>query len=97
MTLNNLLGKSLRNGNLTDKLTIIIKIYTLLELDLVLCMVYRKLINKMFFLRPIISSIDTFSYKKAKYLAKILSPLAQNAHLLKDSYDFINRLNKLIM
>ena len=46
-------------------------------------------------LRPIISSIGTFSYKIAKYLAKILSPLAQNSHLLKNSNDFINRLNKL--
>ena len=46
-------------------------------------------------LRPIISSIGTFSYKTAKYLAKILSPLAQNLLLLKDSNDFINRLNKL--
>ena len=27
-------------------------------------------------LRPIISSIGTFSYKTAKYLAQILSPLA---------------------
>ena len=45
-------------------------------------------------LRPIISSIGTFSYKTAKYLAKILSPLAQNSYLLKNSNDFINRLNK---
>ena len=48
-------------------------------------------------LRPIISSIGTFSSKTAKYLAKILSPLAQNSHLLKDSFDFIDRLNKLEM
>ena len=46
-------------------------------------------------LRPIISPIGTFSSKTAKYLSKILSPLAQNVHLLKDSHDFINRLNKL--
>ena len=35
-------------------------------------------------LRPIISSIGTFSYKTAKYLSKPLCPLAVNNYLLKD-------------
>ena len=46
-------------------------------------------------LRPIISSIGTFSYKTAKYSSKLLSPLALNNYLQKDSYDFVSRLHYL--
>ena len=46
-------------------------------------------------LRPIISSFGKFSHKTAKYLSKLLSPLAVNNYLLQDSYDFVNRSHNL--
>ena len=46
-------------------------------------------------MRPIISSIGTFSYKTAKYLSKLLSPLVVNNYLLIDSYNFVSRLRNL--
>ena len=92
VTLNNLLRKILKNGNLTDKLY-----KDLYSVGARPGIMYGlpKTHKQNVPLRPIISSIGTFSYKTAKYLAKILSPLAQNSHLLKNSNDFINRLNKL--
>ena len=92
VTLNNLLHKILRNGNLTDKLY-----KDLYSIGARPCIIYGLPKNQKqnIPLRPILSSIGTFSYKTAKYLSKILSPLAQNTHLLKDSHDFISRLNKL--
>ena len=90
VTLNNLLCKILKNGNLTNKLNK--DLYSVgARPGIILLKTHKQNVP----LRPIISSIGTFSYKTAKYLAKILSPLAQNSHLLKNSNDFINRLNKL--
>jgi hypothetical protein len=44
-------------------------------------------------LRPIISAINTYNYKLAKYLDEILKPFAQtNEHLLKDTFDFVNKV-----
>lgn len=47
-------------------------------------------------LRPIISSIGTYNYHLAKYLVEILNPLTDDFPLiLKDSFDFINRVSKV--
>ena len=83
-----------RNGNLTDKLY-----KDLYSVGARLGIMYGlpKIHKQNIRLRPIISSFGTFSYKTAKYLSKIFSPLAQNVHLLKDFHDFINRLNKLTL
>ena len=39
-------------------------------------------------LRPILSALDTPSYRLAKYLVPILSPLTSNEHVTKDSFTF---------
>ena len=85
VTSNNLLRKILKNGNLTDKLY-----KDLYSVGARPGIMYGlpKTHKQNVPLRPIIISIGTFSYKTAKYLAKILSPLAQNSHLLKNSKDF---------
>jgi hypothetical protein len=47
-------------------------------------------------LRPIISAIDTYNYKLAKYLDKILKPLVNdNEYILKDTFDFVNKIKEL--
>ena len=43
-------------------------------------------------LRPIISGVGTFSHPTAKFLAKLLLPLTKNDSILKDTFDFVNRL-----
>ena len=47
-------------------------------------------------LRPIVSSIGTVTYKIAKYLARILSPLVgKTDHFVKDSADFVAKIKDL--
>ena len=43
-------------------------------------------------LRPIISGVGTFCYPIAKFLAKLLLLLTKNDSILKDTFDFVNRL-----
>ena len=46
-------------------------------------------------IRPILSTLNTFNYKVAKYLVPILEPLTTNAFTLKNSYDFVKELQTL--
>lgn len=46
-------------------------------------------------LRPIISAVNTYNYKLAKHLVKILSPLLDQTHTLKDTFDFVNKVSSL--
>jgi len=43
-------------------------------------------------LRPIISNINTASYRLAKYLSKLLSPLSKSQYTVSSTKDFINKL-----
>ena len=43
-------------------------------------------------LRPIISNVGTATYKTAKYLATLLSPLKSSEHNIKNSYEFVKIL-----
>ena len=43
-------------------------------------------------IRPIISNIDTATYRLAKHLAKLLSPLSTSEYTLKSTKDFIEKL-----
>ena len=43
-------------------------------------------------LRPIISGVGTFCHPSAKFPAKLLLPLTKNDSILKDTFDFVNRL-----
>jgi hypothetical protein len=45
--------------------------------------------------RPIISAINTYNYELAKYLESILKPLVDNEFILKDTYDFFNKVSDL--
>ena len=48
-------------------------------------------------MRPIISAILTYNYKLAKYLVEILTEplLKDNKFVLKDTFDFVNKVSKL--
>ena len=47
-------------------------------------------------LRPIVSSIGSVSYRVAKYLAGVISPLiGKNKHFVKDSADFVSKIKGL--
>ena len=46
-------------------------------------------------LRPIISNVDTATYKTAKYLAQLLSPLAKSRYTLNSTKDFINKVKDI--
>ena len=49
-------------------------------------------------LRPIVSSIDSPTYRLAKHLAKILAPLSGNTESsIQNSADFVNRLKDIDM
>jgi len=47
-------------------------------------------------LRPIISSFKSYNYKLAKWLDSLIKPLLNdNKFILKDSFDFVNRISKI--
>ena len=47
-------------------------------------------------IRPIISSVNTYNYKLAKYMVEILSYLVEdNSYMLVDTFDFVNKISKL--
>ena len=48
-------------------------------------------------LRPIISSIGTFSYQLAKFLVPIIDPLTRNEYTIENSTKFVNELCSLNM
>ena len=41
-------------------------------------------------MRPIVSSIDTYNHKLAKYLVKILKPISSNKFCIKDTLSFVD-------
>jgi hypothetical protein len=45
--------------------------------------------------RPIISAVKTYNYELAKYLDEILKPLVDDSYMLKDTYDFVNKVSRL--
>jgi len=46
-------------------------------------------------LRPIISTVKTYNYDLAKHLNQILTPLVDSTYMLKDTYDFVNKVRSL--
>ena len=49
-------------------------------------------------LRPIISNVGTATYKTAKHLAALLSPLTSSEYNIKNSYEFVKTIkNKKIL
>ena len=46
-------------------------------------------------IRPIISAVKTYNYGLAKYLDEILKPLVDSEFILKDTYDFVNKIGNL--
>ena len=45
--------------------------------------------------RPIISAVKTYNYNLAKWLNEILTPIVDTTHMLKDTYDFVNKISTL--
>jgi hypothetical protein len=46
-------------------------------------------------IRPIISAVKTYNYGLAKHLDNILKPLVNDTYMLKDTYDFVNKVKDL--
>ena len=46
-------------------------------------------------LRPVVSSVDGFTYRLSKYLAKKLQPFRKNKYMVKDTFDFIESIRKI--
>ena len=53
-----------------------------------LAKVHKQLVNGFPKLRPILSAINTPTYKLAKYLVKIMEPLTTNNYTVKDTFSF---------
>ena len=56
---------------------------------------YKLLINGTIHdlpIRPIVSNIGTASYHVAKYLAKVLSPLAYSEYTIRSTIDLMNKV-----
>ena len=56
--------------------------------------VHKPVINNFPSIRPILDAIKTPSYKLAKFLVPILSPLAINEYTVKDSFAFAKETTK---
>ena len=63
--------------------------------------IYKPLINIVLKLRPILSAIDTGTYKWAKYFVSFIKPFTSNNYTVKDSFDFAKDIaqqsSKLVM
>ena len=46
-------------------------------------------------LRPIISAVGTYNFNLAKYLDQILKPLVDQEYMLKDTFDFVNKITNI--
>jgi hypothetical protein len=46
-------------------------------------------------IRPIISAVNTYNYNLAKYLDKILKPLVKDDFMIKDTFDFVNKISTI--
>ena len=46
-------------------------------------------------IRPIISAVKTYNYELAKYLDQILKPVVNSEYMLKDTFDFVNKVSNL--
>jgi hypothetical protein len=53
-----------------------------------LAKVHKQLVDGFPKLRPILSAINTPTYKLAKYLVTIMEPLTKNEHTVKDTFSF---------
>jgi hypothetical protein len=56
---------------------------------------FKPLINNMPKLRPILSAINSPTYKLSKYLNDILKPFTTNQYTVKDSFSFAHDIQKL--
>ena len=55
--------------------------------------VHKPVINRCPSLRPIFSAINTPSYKLAKFLVSLLTPLTSNGFTIKDSFSFAEEVS----
>ena len=63
--------------------------------------IYKPLVNIVLKLRPILSAIDTGTYKWAKFFVSFIKPFTSNNYTVKDSFDFAKDIaqqsSKLVM
>ena len=55
-----------------------------------LAKVHKQLVNGFPKLRPILSAINTPTYKIAQFLVNIMEPLTKDQYTVKDSFEFCN-------
>ena len=46
-------------------------------------------------LRPILASVGSYTYQSAKWLNKVLEPLRQHPTVVKDSFEFANKISEI--
>ena len=56
------------------------------------CKVHNKYVDGCPPIRPILSALQTPTYKLAKYLGPILEPLTNNKYTVKDSFNFATEI-----
>ena len=58
------------------------------------CKVHKKCVEGCQPFRPILSALQTHTYKLAKHLQTILQPLTTNKYIVKDSFKFATEIVK---
>ena len=58
------------------------------------CKVHKDIIDNYPPFRPILSVVNTPTYKLTKFLVSILKSLTSNEHTVKDSYTFAEEINE---
>ena len=56
------------------------------------CKVYKKCVDGYSPFRPILSALQTPTYKLAKYLVPILEALTNNKYTIKESFNFATEI-----
>ena len=56
------------------------------------CKVHKKCVDGCPLFRPILSALQTPTYKPAKYLVSILEPITTNKYTVKDSFKFATEI-----
>ena len=56
------------------------------------CKVHKKWVDGCRPFRPILSALQTLTYKLAKSLVSVLEPLANNKYTVKDSFNFAAKI-----
>ena len=84
----NILKKLVASNSITDETRSLNPVWTRPGIMYGLCKVHKDIIDNCPPFRPILSAINTPTYKLAKFLVPILKSLDSNEYMVKDSFAF---------